>query len=89
MPQRLPLVFLEGVALLFCVMVHLTSFDDAPNRLEDISRLRVQLWHQESIGVKLIEPADEQHTEDQKELKDAADFSQQLQQVIARTRVNI
>ena len=56
-------------------MVHFTSFDDAPNRLEDISRLSVQLWHQESIGVKLIEPADEQHTEDQKELKDAADFS--------------
>ena len=70
-------------------MVHLTSFYDAPHRLEDISRLSVQLWHQESIGVKLIEPADEQHTEDQKELKDAADFSQQLQQVIARTRVNI
>ena len=79
MPQRLPSVLLECAARLLVVMVHLTSLDDAPDRLEDISRLRVQFRHQESICVKSIEPADKKHSEYQSELKDAADLSKQLQ----------
>jgi len=79
MPQRLPSVLLECAARLLVVMVHLTSLDDAPDRLEDISRLRVQFRHQESICVKPIEPADKQYSEYQSEFKDAADLSKQLQ----------